>query len=196
MRRSQALLPILPLALLLACGGASNTPAANHTATVATSLAYTDPGGSYQLVRNTTLSTATHLVLDLTGPAAPVSARGFGLVLTLGASTKAIWVPVTAGGSNYLAEGTVFALGSGPRAIVGRTLNGGTDLQLGLFQKGTAVPAVTLGAAVLGSVALDLAPGTPPGAVTLSAVAGKAFIQGDDGVAVAITPAIGTLVAQ
>jgi hypothetical protein len=196
MHRSQALLLVLALALLLACGGGSNNPPANPAATVATSLAYTNPGGSYQLVRNTTLSTATHLVLDLTGPAAPVPARGFGLVLTLGSSTKAAWVPVTAGGSNYLAEGAVFALGSAPRAIVGRTLNGGTDLQLGLFQKGTAVPAATLGAAVLGSVALDLAPGTAPGTVTLSAVAGKAFIQGEDGVAVAITPSIGTLAAQ
>ena len=196
MRRAQALLPLSPLLLLLACGGSNNNPHANPAATVATALAYTNPGGSYQLVRNATRSTATHLVLDLTGPATPAAARGFGLVLTLGSSTKAAWVPVTAGGSNYFAEGAVFSLGSAPRAIVGRTLNGGADLQLGVFQKGTAVPAATLGTAVLGSVALDLTPGTAPGAVTLSAAAGKAFIQGDDGVAVAITPAVGALAAQ
>lgn len=197
MHRAKVFVPLMALAALLACGGGSNTPKSLPAPpTVATSLVYSNPTGSYQLVRNAALSTPSHLVLDLTGPTTPVAARGIALVLTLGASTQATWAPVTAGGSNFVQEGAVFNLGTGTRALVGRAGNGGSELQVALFQKGPAVPAATLGSAVLASVALDLKAGASPGTLALAALAGKAFIQDGSGASVAITPAIGSLSAQ
>lgn len=197
MHRAQAILSALALGSFLGCGGGgSNAPKPAPTPTKATALAYTDPAGSYALRRNAALSTATHLVLDLTGPAVATPARGIALVLSLGTATQATWAPVTAGGNNYVAEGAVFNLGTGAKAMLGRTVNGGADLQVALFQKGPSVPAATLGTAVLASVALDLKAGAAPGTVSLSAVAGKAFLQDATGASVAITPSIGVLAAQ
>ena len=54
------------LALGVACGGGGNPTPAPPGPTQATSLVYSDPAsGSYQFRRNPSLSTKTHLVLEL-----------------------------------------------------------------------------------------------------------------------------------
>jgi hypothetical protein len=198
MSRSLSILSALALGTLLACGGGSSGggPSPTPTPTVATALVYSNPtSGSYQLLRNPSLSTPTHLVLDLVGPAG-AQVRGVALVLTLTAVNQAAWAPVTSGGSNYLQEGAVLNLGSTPRALVGRTSGGGVTLETGLFQKGPATAAATLGSAPLASVALDLRPGMAPGSVSLGVVAARTFIQDAGGASVAVVPAVGILNAQ
>src|SRR5512133_489176 len=151
---------------LLACGGGgggSSTPAPPPTAT---SLAYTDPtSGTFLLKKNTTLSTTTHLVLDLVGPA---SATGSGITATFGAdTTKVVWanVAATAPTGTFVQNGAVFSLGTAPQILKG-TVTGGA-LQVTAAQKGTGSP-VSLNAPLL-RVALDLKASQPTGSVTLSA---------------------------
>jgi hypothetical protein len=192
MARTRTALTALALGTLVACGGGGGSGPAAPVA--ATALVYTDPSAdTYRLVRNSQ-STPTHLVLDLVGPSG-AQLRGVGMVLALGGLTIASWAPVTPGGVNYVQEGAGLTLGAAPRAVVGK-LATGTELQLGLFQKGPAVPVAVPGAVPLASVALELNPGAAPGTVTLSPVAGKAFIQDAGGAVVAITPVLGTVTAK
>lgn len=81
------LIPTLLLGALLACGGGGGSSPAGPT--TATKLTYTNPtSGDYQLKQNTTLSTGTHLVLELWGPAA-TSGCGINASFTLGGSGAA-----------------------------------------------------------------------------------------------------------
>lgn len=196
MSRSTLLFSALVLGALAGCGGGGGGSTATPTPTVATSLVYANPTtGGYQLVKNAALSTATHLVLDLTGPSG-TQARGLAVGLTFTVAGRAGWAPVTPGGANLVQEGGVFTLGAAPRALVGRTVNNGIDLEVGLFQKGAAGSAATLGTAPLASVAMDLKAGATPGAITLAGVPAKCFVQDATGARVAITPVVGSLSAQ
>ena len=186
LRTAWILLAGLGLGALLACGGGS-TPAK----TIADTLTYTNPtSGTYTLVRNTTKSTATHLVLDLLGPAGSVS--GVGCYLTAD-QTKVTWTTVDAGDSEK-AKSTTFT-----STIVSRKVTGDT-LQAGVYQKGTTAAVSATTSTVLASVALDLKNNLPVGtAVPLSAPAGKALILNAPANAqatTAITLSVGTLVAN
>jgi hypothetical protein len=179
---------------LLACGGGgggSSTPAPPPTAT---SLAYTDPtSGTFLLKKNTTLSTTTHLVLELVGPA---SATGSGVTATFGAdTTKVAWVNVTASdpASTFVQNGTAFSLGTAPQILKGK-VTGGT-LQVAAAQKGTGSP-VALNAPLL-RVALDLKTSQPTGSISLSADPTKCQLLDGAGTIVSpITVTVGTLTGQ
>lgn len=99
--------------LLLACGGGSgggsaSSPAASQ-GTLATSLAYTDPASnSWRLVKDP-VSTATHLVLDLVGPAG-TSTRGVAFNLQSDPS-KMAWGKQNNG---YIEDLGVFELAADP----------------------------------------------------------------------------------
>ena len=179
---------------LLACGGGgggSSTPAPPPTAT---SLAYTDPtSGTFLLKKNTTLSTTTHLVLDLVGPA---SATGSGVTATFSAdTTKVAWVNVTASdpASTFVQNGTAFNLGTAPQILKGKVTGGA--LQVTAAQKGTGSP-VSLNAPLL-RVALDLKASQPTGAISLSADPTKCQLLDGAGTIVSpITVTVGTLTGQ
>lgn len=189
----------LSLGLLAACGGGGggggSTPPPPPPKTIADTLTYTNPSsGDYRLVKSTTVaSTATHLVLDLVGPA---SGNGRGVAFTLGADgAKVTWTKVAATDADLVQNG-VFDLGTSPQIYKVKV---GTDntLQAGLFQKGSAVSAKSLNA-TLARVALDLKAGVVPvnSTVSFSAIAGKANVLPESGAPQTITVSVGTLLAQ
>ena len=184
----------LALAGLLACGGGggSNPPPPPPPPT-ATSLAYTDPTtGTYLLKKNATLSTATHMVLDLVGPAATT---GTGVTATFSAdTTKVTWVNVAPSdaANTFVQNGTAFNLGAAPQILKGKVI--GDVLQITAAQKGFASP-VSLNAPLL-RIALDLKASQPTGAITFSADSTKCQVLDGAGTITAITVSVGTLTAQ
>ncbi|WP_026852824.1 hypothetical protein [Geothrix fermentans] len=184
----------LGLAAMLACGGGGGGSSAPPPVPTATSLGYTDPtSGTYQLKKNAALSTATHLVLDLVGPA---SGTGSGVTATFSADTARVaWSNVAASDptGTFVQNGTAFSLGTDPLILKGKA-SGGT-LQVTVAQKGTGSP-VSLGAPLL-RVALDLRPSQLPGAVSLSADATRCQVLDGTGTIVSPIPVtVGTLAAQ
>jgi len=174
-------------------GSITSSAAVLTVQAVAATLAYTDPTtGTYQLKKNTTLSTATHLVLDLVGPAATT---GTGVTATFSAdTTKVTWVNVAAAdpAGTYVQNGTAFSLGTAPQILKGKVT--GTSLQVAAAQKGTGTP-VSLNAPLL-RIALDLKASQPTGAVTFSADSTKCQIVDGTGTITGITVTVGTLTAQ
>jgi hypothetical protein len=176
-----------------AAGSVTSSAAMLTVQPLAASLAYTDPTtGTYQLKKNTTLSTAGHLVLDLVGPA---TATGTGVTATFSAdTTKVTWVNVAAGdpASTFVQNGTAFTLGAAPQILKGKVT--GTVLQVAVAQKGTAAP-VALNVPLL-RIALDLKASQPTGAVTFSADSTKCQVVDGTGTITPITVSVGTLSAQ
>ncbi len=166
------------------------TITANFTSLTST-LVYTDPSsGSYQLKKNTTLSTAAHLVLDLVGPAN----TGSGVSATLTAdTTKVTWANVAASDApGTYVQNVAFTLGAVPQALKGKVT--GSVLQVTSAQKGTASP-ISLNTALL-RVALDLKLGVVPGTITLTPDATKCQVIDSTGAITGITVTVGTLTAQ
>ncbi len=155
--------------------------------TIADTLAYTDPSGTgFRLVRNASLSTASKLVLDLTGPAG----TGQGVAFIVSADqTKVTWSNPPASGT--LAANVAFTLGSGTQALVGKAT--GDQLQGAAFQKPGAA-AVNL-AQPLMRISLDLKSNIPVNtSVPISFTAGNQLPA--SGSPSTITVAVGTLLAQ
>jgi hypothetical protein len=182
---------LLALAALTACGGGGSS--APPPVPTATSLSYTDPtSGSYLLKKNVALSTATHLVLDLVGPAG----TGSGVTATFSAdTTRAAWANVSATdpANTFVQNGTAFALGAAPQILRGKVTSG--TLQVTAAQKGTG-SAASLNAPLL-RVALDLRAAQPLGAIGLSADASKCqVLDGTGAITSPITVSVGALTAQ
>ncbi len=172
---------------------ANLTLTANFNVLPAATLAYTDPTtGTFQLKKNTTLSTTTHLVLDLVGPAA-TTGSGISAAFTVD-TTKVSWANVAAADAagTYVQTGGAFTLGTGTQILKGKVTAG--VLQVTAAQKGTASP-VALNTPLV-RVALDLKASQAPGAITLSANAGKAYYTDASGNITATTVIVGTIAAQ
>lgn len=180
---------------VVATSVADATKSAMATVTVtpapAAALVYTNPTtGTYRLVKNDGLSTATHLVLDVTGVGAP-SGAGIAFTYTVD-TTRATWAKVTGTDAEYIQAGDVFTLGSVPIGIKGKVAT--TTLTGGLGQKGIVSPAPVALTGVMARVALDLKSGAPVGAATLTSP--KAQIIAADGTITTVTVVPGTLSAQ
>jgi hypothetical protein len=174
--------------------GSITSSAATLTVTpVGTSLAYTDPTtGTYQLKKNATLTTPTHLVLDLVGPAATT---GCGITATFSAdTTKVTWINVAASdpANTFVANGTAFTLGTAPQILRGKVT--GSVLQVAASQKGYASP-VALNQPLL-RLALDLKSGLAASTVTLTADNTKCRVLDGTGAINPITVTVGTLITQ
>jgi len=142
------------LVLLLACGGTpQNTPRDSGPE-------YVNPTTTgWALVKNTSLSTGRHIVLDLVGPA---GASGLGVALNLDLGTdaaKATWAPVKPSNQELVAN-LSYDLGSGSQAI--KASSSGGVLRLGVFSKGLSAPLTPYSAPLL-QVALDLSDGLKSG---------------------------------
>jgi hypothetical protein len=161
-------------------------------------LNYTNPvSGTYQLMRNPALSTPSHLVLELVGPAATT---GRGVVFSLTVDTaKVSWSNVAPADppGTYVQNGTAFDLGTGGQVLKGKV--NGEELQAVAAQKGAASPSVQLNQP-LARIAMDLKPsqnlwaGTP---ITFTAIPGKSLaLLGPAGSPQAIQIAVGSLTAK
>jgi len=190
MKKLATLSTLLILGSILGCGGGSTpTPAPPQ----ATALVYTPPtSGSYQLLRNTTLSTGTHLVLDLVGPSA---VTGSGLSITLTAGGQVSWANVNSSdpAGTYLAEGTAFDLGGLPRIMKAQVT--GNTLIATVAEKGHTAPKALNVPLLRVAVNLKTGVGTAPGtAVTLTP--GDCKLLDSTGTLQPITFTAGTLTAQ
>lgn len=176
------------LCVLPACNGDGGPPGGPAAASA---LVYTEPAsGSYQLRRSAALSTATHLVLELVGPAAT---KGSGVVATFNADgAKVSWSKVAAADAGLVQNGAAFNLGAAPQILRARVA--GDVLETVASQKGTASP-VPLDVPLL-RVALDLKPAQAPGPVALGADAGKCQLLDAAGGISTIAIAVGALAAQ
>ncbi len=177
------------IATSVADTGKSATATVAVTSNVAIVLSYTNPTtGAYRLMKNDTLSTATHLVLDLTGVGA---SSGAGIAFTLTVDTARVtWVKVNDGDAEYVENGAVLNLGTAPLALKGKVAT--TTLTGVVGQKGTGSSLSLNGA--LARVALDLKPFVSVGAATLASP--KARILAADGTITDVTVTPGTLTAN
>jgi hypothetical protein len=183
---------VFVLAGLLSCKGTDSPATATPVPPVATSLVYTDPTtGTYLLKKNATLSTATHLVLDLIGPS---TGTAMGIAVTLSADTTQVaWVDVPAGGTTavLVQNGSQFNLGSGTPIMKAKTT--GNVLVAAVAQKAPTAP-VSLNGTTLLQVALELKPGVAQGTViALTTDAAKCQVLPDTAsapVAIVVTPGI------
>ncbi|MET0401649.1 MAG: hypothetical protein ABW123_04560, partial [Cystobacter sp.] len=172
-------------------------PAVQATATVTVPAAqgggYTDPTTTgWRLVKNTTASSGSHLVLDLVGPTGQ-SGRGVSLTLSVD-PTRAYWTKV-AEADTELVTNRLFTLGAAPQLLKGASRADGT-LNVGVFHKGTGGTATPYSGALI-SVALDVksGPSVPAGSrIPLSFVKGQILTATGD--LRNITVAVGTLTAE
>lgn len=174
-------------------GSVTSTAAVLTVQSFATALTYTDPTtGTYLLKKNATLSTATHLVLDLVGPAA-TTGLGVSASFTVDIA-KASWTNVAAADTagTYVQNGTQFSLGTAPQILKGK-VSGGV-LQVAAAQKGTGSP-VSLNAPLL-RIALDLKAAQTAGAITLTVDNTKSLLLDGTGTLTPIAVTVGTLAAQ
>jgi hypothetical protein len=156
---------VLLVTLVVACGGCSG---GSNTATppppvatpppAAQGVSYTNPvSTSWRLVKDPA-STATHLVLNLVGPAG-TSGRGVALTVQADASMMT-WGKLD---GLYIRDGHVFDLAfdptdpNEPHLLVGGVH--GNDLLVGIFQKDSRASAKDLGT-TLYSIAIDFKSGT------------------------------------
>ena len=183
----------LALTALLACGGGVNKPDPTPPSPrLASSLVYTDPGGTgYRFVRGAD-STSNTLILELRGPASETG-RGvtFGLQID---TSKAKFVKISPNDVEFVQNG-VFELGDAPR-LFKSVLDGNNDntLRASIAQKsqGNAKPLNE----VLARVAVQLQPGVAAGTISLSALDAR-VLPGDSGASIPITSiAVGNLAAQ
>lgn len=172
---------------------ADTTVTASATVTVpeATGLSYVDPTDSTQwrLVRSAA-STPGHLVLDLLGPD---GGSGYGVAFSLSLPANATWAAVDASGPDYVIN-RAFNLGSAPQ--LSKVQLQGATLNAGIFQKGSASPAVSY-TKPLASVALDYAgTGETSGApIALSVIKAQAR-NGTTGAMETIAIQVGQLAAK
>lgn len=161
MKKLTTISALLALGTLLGCGGGSSSKPSGPAA--ATKLSYTNPTtGEYQLRQNTALSTDTHLVLELWGPAT-ASGTGVTVSFTL-AGSAAAWrnVKATDPANTFVANGTAFDLGTGTPILKAKV--SGSTLMATVAEKGIASPKA-LDKPLL-QMALDLQSGAKADAVT------------------------------
>ncbi len=183
---------LLSIAGLLACGGGGGG-GNNAVQGSSLSLVYVDPPATgYRFVRDAQLSTGTHLVLDLVGPAGD---RGRGVAFTLQLTPGQVgWAKVAPDDPQYL-QNILFDPGPGT-PLLKSALQGQTTLLADDFQKGLGNDKALDGPVC--RVALDAQAGLTPSAVIPIAVVDFRLLPPSGAVLTDLTAncAVGTLTAQ
>lgn len=182
MNKIFAFAPVAAWVLLMGCGGGGGT-----SSVPATSIYYSNPGGSGWRLLKDASSTDTRLVLSLVGPA---SATASGVALTLQASDTQVTYAKFSDGT-YIQDGGTFKLYATytdePQLLAGGVKNG--QLTLGAFQK-NGTTAVACGSSLL-KFALEIPDGAMTGRVPLTIV--KAQMLDAAGTLQTISVSAGTL---
>jgi hypothetical protein len=155
--------PILTCAALaVALGCSDSTPAQ------APSLSYTDPPqhNGFRFLKNSTLSTPTHLVLDLVATGQVSTATSIAFSVSHSGSNRVQWTKVADSDLTFVRNGEVFSLGTGIPGVAATA--SATQIKAVVGQKGITSPK-NLNSGVLASIALDSVPGASSGTVTFSA---------------------------
>jgi len=189
---ARTLVPVAALMLLFGCGGGGGGGTTTASSTTASSLSYSDPSGTgWRLVKDTTNSTSTRLVLSLVGPTA-TKARGVALTLTA-PSAQLSYGKFSDG--TYIQDGGTFELyvsdSSEPQLLAGGVQSG--SLTLGVFQKGSSQTAKSCGTTLL-QFALDIADGASTGSASLTV--SKAQMLSSSSALQTITVSTGTVTLQ
>ena len=161
-------------------GGASATRSLTVTVTSSSrSLSYTDPtSGTYRLLKNTALSTSSHLVLNLVSSDTQL-VSGIGLNISTD-NTKVAWVKVTSSDTTFIQNGNTFNLGDSPQILYGKVISGtsSSTLSAALALRGSTGVAINGSGSILARIALDPLSAGATGAVTLTISKAQANIQG------------------
>jgi hypothetical protein len=148
----------------IGCGGGSKKGSDNRV------MSYADPaaGTGFRFVRNTSLSTPTHLVLDLVAAGATAgqgASNGLAFDVSHGAQGMLEWAKVADSDPTYVRNGAIFGPWTG---VQGMAATASLErLKVVVGQKGVGSPK-DISSGVLASIALDLAPGSATGTAPLS----------------------------
>jgi hypothetical protein len=188
----------LSLLALAACGGGGKKPDPPPVPTFATSLDYTNPAsGDFKLMKSTSESTATRLVLELHGPAQ--SGRGVTFSFQVDAS-KVDFVKISSADPEYAqAVAGGFNLGEAPQ-LFKAVLDGNNTLRASIAQKGNPQGTPPGPAAIdmnrpLAKVALQLKSNVSVGAVSITALEAK-YLPASPGKAQSSNLGVGALAAK
>jgi hypothetical protein len=176
---NRVLPPLLAAASLLslaACGGGgSSVTSSSGSSGGAQTLSYQNPAntaGQFFLKMDSASTSAT-LILDLVGPETADASTGEpstpGLGVTFGFNvdtTKAVWATPSAWTTPYVANGSLFSLGSGVQLAEGWVAGG--SLQGIVSNKGLNNQVNDIGVGVIGKIALTPVQGGTGGQVALS----------------------------
>lgn len=172
---------------LVGCRGGGSSETSSTSGPASPTLSYVDPAaGGYRFVRNPSLTTGNHLVLDLV---APSTEFGAGVAVELQGDTSRIhWTRVASGDAQLVQNGTILA--PGPSMV--QAFPSGNALQVLVAQPGTGSPAAFSGPIL--RIALDPANGISTGSISLSSPKGQ--VSRGDGSLANISISIGTLTYQ
>lgn len=168
----------------IACMGGKSSETSTPSGSISHALSYVDPAaGGYRFVRNPSLSTGNHLVLDLV---APSTEMGVGVAVELqGDASRIVWTRVTNGDAQLVQNGAVLA--PGPSMVQASTA--GNALQVLVAQPGTGSPVAFSGAIL--RIALEPAGGISAGTISLSAPKGQ--VSRADGSLTSVSISVGAL---
>jgi hypothetical protein len=140
-------------------------------------LSYIDPtNGTYRWIKNISLSTSSHLVLDLvTTDTQLISGIAFTMSID---TTKALWSKVSTSDSYFVQNGTVFNIGASTPIFYSNSASTMTTLTAAVAQKGSAGISVNGSSAVLARIAIDPLNTGTAGTINLTPIRAQINVQG------------------
>ncbi|MCL1893559.1 MAG: immunoglobulin domain-containing protein [Holophagaceae bacterium] len=152
---------------VVSVANASKSDTATVNVTVPRGLNYTDPtsGYGFRFVKNTALTTKTHLVLDLVATQQSSQCAGFAITVSHDSANAVSWAKVSPTDKSMVQNGAVFSIGAEQTGLMATT--SGTQIKAIVSQKGVG-DLKNLNNGVLASIALDIKDGATPCTIPLT----------------------------